>query len=93
VVNTHRTQKNVNKLKGQSEVASVPLGREKKATTKQEGGTWKGKGMEGEGHMIGYWVGGKGLKSLRTSRKNGNFQPQEVGGWGDPPECTREMEG
>ena len=38
--------------------------------------------------MIGYWVGKKGLKSLRTRRMNGNRQPQEVGGWGDPPECT-----
>jgi hypothetical protein len=27
-------------------------------------------------------VGGKGLKSLRASRKNGNMPPLEVGGWG-----------
>ena len=33
---------------------------------------------------------GKGLKSLRASRKKGNMQPQEVGGWGDPPEYTWE---
>jgi hypothetical protein len=33
---------------------------------------------------------GKGMKSLRASRKKGNMQPQEVGGWGDPPEYTWE---
>jgi hypothetical protein len=37
--------KQVNKLKGPTEDASVPLGREKKATTKGEGGTWEGKVM------------------------------------------------
>ena len=52
--------KKVNKLKGPCEDASVPLGREKKATTRGEGETWKGKGMVGgEGNMIGYWVGEK----------------------------------
>ena len=34
---------------------------------------------------------GKGLKSLRASRKNGNRQLQEVGGWRDSPECTRDL--
>jgi hypothetical protein len=38
-----------NKQKGPSEDASVPLGREKKATTSGEGGrTWEEKVMEGE---------------------------------------------
>ena len=32
-------------------------------------------------------------KGLRASRKNGNRQPQEVGGWGDPPECIRDLGG
>ena len=36
---------------------------------------------------------GKGLKSLRARRKNGNRQPLEVGGWEDPPECTRDLGG
>jgi hypothetical protein len=31
--------------------------------------------------------------STRASRKNGNRQPWEVGHWGDPPECTRDLEG
>jgi hypothetical protein len=35
--------------------------------------------------------GGKGLKSLKASRKNGNMQSQKVGGWGDLPECTRDL--
>jgi hypothetical protein len=37
--------KNFNKLKGPSEHASVPLGREKKAFTSEEEGTWEGKWM------------------------------------------------
>ena len=36
--------KKVNKLKGSSEDTSVPLGREKKATIRWEGGNWEGKG-------------------------------------------------
>ena len=35
--------KKVNKLKAPSEDSSVPLGREKKATTMGETGTWEGK--------------------------------------------------
>jgi hypothetical protein len=31
---------------------------------------------------------------MRASRKNGNWQPLEIGGWGTPPqECTRDLEG
>ena len=53
--------KKVNKLKCPSEDASVPLGREKKAITSGEGGTWKGKemgweGREVRGNLIWYWV-------------------------------------
>ena len=61
------------------------------------------RGEEGPGRKGGWWVqrgehdwvfgGGKGLKSLRASRKNGNRQLWEVGGWGDPPECTRDLGG
>jgi hypothetical protein len=67
------------------------LEREKKATPSGKGG---GPGRErGDQRGEHDWVlgGGKGLKSLRASRKNGNMQPWEVGGWGDPPECTRDM--
>ena len=28
---------------------------------------------------------------MRASRKNGNRQPHEVRGWGDLPECTRDL--
>jgi hypothetical protein len=42
--------KKVSKLKCPSEDTSVPLGREKKATTNREGGTWEGK-----------WTGGRGV--------------------------------
>jgi hypothetical protein len=35
----------------------------------------------------------KRTEALRTSRKNVNRQPQEVGDWGDPPECTRDLGG
>ena len=59
--------KKVNKLKCPSEDASVPLGREKKAITSGEGGTWKGQwtgwgavGAIGEPDLV---LGeGKGLK-------------------------------
>jgi hypothetical protein len=30
---------------------------------------------------------------MRASRKNGNSQPLEIGGWEDPPECTRDLGG
>jgi hypothetical protein len=42
------------------------------------------------------WSGigwGKRTEALRASRKNGNRQSQEIGGWGHPPECTRDLEG
>ena len=35
--------------------------------------------------------GGKGLKFLRYSRKNGNMQPREVRSCGDHSECTRDL--
>jgi hypothetical protein len=83
-----------NKLKGLSEDASVPLGRERKATTRG------GRDLAGKGVRRGWRrehdqvLGGrKGLKFLRASRKNGNIQPMEVGGWGDPPEYIRDLGG
>jgi hypothetical protein len=30
-------------------------------------------------------------EALRASIKNGNRQLQEIGGWGDSPECTRDQ--
>ena len=54
--------KKVNKLKGPSEEASVPLGREKKAITSGEGGMDLGGKVDGggqiglEGNLIWYWV-------------------------------------
>ena len=49
----------VNKLKGPSEDARAPLGREKKAITSEEGEIWEGKGTGGvaEGNMVWYWAG------------------------------------
>ncbi|KRY95917.1 hypothetical protein T4C_4987 [Trichinella pseudospiralis] len=45
-------------------------------------------GQSTEENMIWYWVG---KTSLRVSRKNGNMQLREEGGWGNSPECTRDM--
>ena len=45
-----------------------------------------------KGIMIWYYVGER-TEALRASRKNRNRQPQEVGGLGDPPECTRDLGG
>jgi hypothetical protein len=36
---------------------------------------------------------GERLNFLRASRKNGNRQPQEIGGWGNPPQYTRDLRG
>jgi hypothetical protein len=32
-------------------------------------------------------------EALRASTKNVNWQPQEIGGWGDTPECIRDLGG
>ena len=45
-----------------------------------------------EEDLIWYWVK-KNAEALRVSRKIGSRQPQEIGGLGDPPECTRDQEG
>jgi hypothetical protein len=34
---------------------------------------------------------GEGVGFLRASRKNGSRQPWEIGGWGDPPEYSRDL--
>jgi hypothetical protein len=47
---------------------------------------------EGRGKPDLVWGEGKGLKkALRASRKIVNKQPQEIGGWGYLPECTRDL--
>jgi hypothetical protein len=72
--------KKVNKLKGPSKDASIPLGREKKAIMSawgggrgREGGTWVREGKErgkGEHDQV---FGGRGKsETLRASRKNRN---------------------
>ena len=49
---------------------------------------WRERGGGGTGFGIGW---GKRTEALRASRKNGSRQPQEVGGWKKPPECTRDL--
>jgi hypothetical protein len=54
-------------------------------------GTWEEKWTRGggrQGNLIWYWVRSE---ALRTCRKNGIRQPQEIGGWGNPPEYTRDL--
>jgi hypothetical protein len=87
--------KKVNKLKGPTKDDSVPHGLEKKAIMRGKGATGREGGWEmGWKREYDVVLGrGKGLKSLRASRKNGNRQPQEIEGWGDPPECTRDLVG
>jgi hypothetical protein len=44
----------------------------------------------------GTWSGiewGKRNEALGASRKNGNRQHQEIGGWANPLECTRDLGG
>ena len=36
---------------------------------------------------------GKRTENLKTCRKNVNKEPQEIGGWCVPPECTRDLGG
>jgi hypothetical protein len=47
-------------------------------------------GEEGTSSGIG---GRKRTEVLSASRKNGNRQPWEIGGWWNPPESTRDMGG
>jgi hypothetical protein len=65
--------KMVNKLKGSSEDASIPLGREKKAVTVvgrgKEGPGWKGEGKGKHDQVLG---AGNRSEALRASRMNRN---------------------
>jgi hypothetical protein len=59
-------------------------------------GRREGPGRERGAGERGTWSGigwGERTKVLRASRKNGNRHPWEIGGLGDPPECTRDLEG
>ena len=61
-----------------------------------DGEIWEGKEMAEAGQRREHdrvSDEGKGLKSPRTIKKNGNLQPWEVGGWGNPPEYTRNVGG
>jgi hypothetical protein len=57
----------------------LSLGKEKKAITRGEGGTWEGKWTGwGGGGKRGTWSWiewGKRTEALRASRKNGNRKP------------------
>ena len=72
----------VNKLKGPSKEASIPLGREKKAITGDgmEGGRDLGGKVDREGKRGTRSGIGRGNRTevLRASRKNGNRQPRDV---------------
>jgi hypothetical protein len=56
--------KKVNKLKGPSEDASIPLGKKNAVTSREGGGTSLGKGVREQGNLIWYPClgGGKRLK-------------------------------
>ena len=65
---------------------------EKKATTRGEGKNRGGEKVDGMGGSGGNrW--GKRTEALRARRENWNRQPREIGGWGDPTECTRDLGG
>ena len=57
------------------------------------GRTWMGKGTRRGRGEYDQVLENNRTEALRASRKNGNRQPQEIGGWGDPPECTRDLGG
>jgi hypothetical protein len=50
-----------------------------------------GEKEEGEGNLIWYWVREKDWSQVQ--QKSRNRQPQEMGGWGNPLECTRDLRG
>jgi len=69
-------------LKGPSDDASIPIGREKKAITgageeEEEGGTWMGKGTgNGKGEHYQVFGGCNRTEALRVSRRmeTGNLE-------------------
>jgi hypothetical protein len=72
--------------------------RRKQSQVRREGGTWRESGWGGgvEEGESGMWSGigwGKRTEALRASRRNGNRLPQEIWGWGNPLECTRDLGG
>lgn len=78
---------------GPSEETSVPLGREKKATTRREGRRKLGeKGNGGEGIIICYWLGGKDWSPECHHKKEKQETPRrkEVK---KPQKCTRHLGG
>jgi hypothetical protein len=78
VPNTHDTAHRAQQV--QVRMLQSDLGGRRK---QPQGGGGSGKrdgGMKKGTLLVIEW--GKGLKSLRASRKNGNKQPREIGGWG-----------
>jgi hypothetical protein len=77
-----------NKPRAQLRMPQSHLGRvesnHRKGEGREEPGYERGQERE-EGNRIRYWGWGWGRteEALRASRKNGNRQPWEVGGWGD----------
>jgi hypothetical protein len=63
-------------------------GRRKQSRVEREG-----PGRERSGENLTWYCMRKKDWSPEASRKNGNRQPQEIGGWGDPPKCTRDLGG
>jgi hypothetical protein len=68
----------------------------KQSQVGMEEGTWEGKwgrgvGRRGEPDLV--LREGKSIEALGARRKKGSRQPQEIGGCGDPPECTRDLGG
>jgi hypothetical protein len=82
-MNVKSQQLKLVKMKGPSKDASVPLGREKKATTRgRKGhGKEKGWGWGREGNMIWCWVGEKDWNSWGPVERmeTGNLRRKEVG--------------
>ena len=72
----------VKKLKGPSEDTSVPLGRRSSNLKRSDGGMIRVGKKAWRGRVKNYHVlGGRNMtEALRTSKKNGNREPLEVGG-------------
>jgi hypothetical protein len=54
--------------------------------------TWEGGEAMGDRGEPDLLLGeGKGLKPWGQAEKNVNRKPQEIRGWGNPTECTRDL--
>jgi hypothetical protein len=66
-------------------------GRIKQSQFRKEDRNWGG--IWGWRRELDLVLWGGGIEALRASRKNGNRQPQEVEGWEDHVEYTRDIGG